>query len=101
LGPWGESPDLRNRGCYYCPCSTGDIIIVVTDGIHDNLDPENLGISPKDLGYEDNWENLPNTDFIKSQYCCSVLQKILDNCSSPEAVGPKLIDYAIIITKKS
>jgi hypothetical protein len=30
-------PDLRNLSAHYAGCSEGDLIILVTDGIHDNL----------------------------------------------------------------
>jgi flagellar biosynthesis/type III secretory pathway protein FliH len=41
----------------------GDLIIIVTDGIHDNLDPQHLGRVPKDMSKEfnlvgDKWDDV-------------------------------------------
>lgn len=51
LGPYvGVSdPDLRNLASFHCPCKPGDMIFVCTDGVHDNFDPEALGLNPDEL----------------------------------------------------
>ena len=48
LGPAGPEgqPDLRNLNLYYQECTAGDIVLIVSDGVHDNLDPSSLHISP-------------------------------------------------------
>eukprot|EP00010_Vexillifera_abyssalis_P008882 CAMPEP_0201544274 /NCGR_PEP_ID=MMETSP0173_2-20130828/874_1 /ASSEMBLY_ACC=CAM_ASM_000268 /TAXON_ID=218659 /ORGANISM="Vexillifera sp., Strain DIVA3 564/2" /LENGTH=520 /DNA_ID=CAMNT_0047952335 /DNA_START=33 /DNA_END=1595 /DNA_ORIENTATION=- len=51
LGPYladGE-PDLRNLRLYYVPCKPGDQIVITSDGVYDNLDPQTLGLLPSDL----------------------------------------------------
>lgn len=61
LGPAGKdgSPDLRNFRIDYIPCSTDDIIILLSDGVHDNLEPLHLGFDPKDVGLPDaSWETV-------------------------------------------
>jgi serine/threonine protein phosphatase PrpC len=42
LGPFLNegTPDLRNLDLYFQPCNEGDIIFLVSDGVHDNLDPQ-------------------------------------------------------------
>jgi len=61
LGPYvgNGDPDLRNVTIYYTMCEENDLILVLSDGVHDNLDPQVLGKLPKDAGpqYEnvDNW----------------------------------------------
>jgi len=106
LGPFinGRDPDLRNRACYFSPCRNGDFIIITSDGVHDNLDPENLGKCPRDLGYnEDKWENVPKEESvkIKSQFACSLLVKCLEKCSTSSMIGEKLIEYARNVTKNT
>ena len=51
LGPYreGGTPDLRNLSLFYHTVYDGDIIIILSDGVHDNLDPEMLGLSPIDV----------------------------------------------------
>src|SRR5690606_18103380 len=45
LGPHlkGGAPDTRNLQLFWEACDDEDIIILMSDGIHDNLDPELLG----------------------------------------------------------
>lgn len=66
LGPYldkGE-PDLRNLGLYLVPCHDDDVIILMTDGIHDNLDPQHLGLKPRDLGLDkfETWHEAEKDD---------------------------------------
>jgi len=52
LGPYvgdGE-PDIRNVSVYYTLCEENDILLILSDGVHDNLDPMVLGKLPKDSG---------------------------------------------------
>jgi serine/threonine protein phosphatase PrpC len=47
LGPWvNDGPDLRNLATFFWPLSPGDVVFAVTDGIHDNVEPECCGITP-------------------------------------------------------
>ncbi|KYQ93896.1 protein phosphatase 2C-related protein [Tieghemostelium lacteum] len=59
LGPYighGEA-DLRNLSVFYKLCDEDDLILLLSDGVHDNLDPQQLGISPRDLGLQvDTWD---------------------------------------------
>jgi len=54
LGPQLDKgmPDLRNLSTREIVCDDGDIIFMVTDGVHDNLDPQYLGKSPKSFGLD-------------------------------------------------
>jgi Protein phosphatase 2C len=51
LGPCGPggAPDLRNLSTFTSPCQEGDLILLLSDGVHDNLDPSQLGLEPADL----------------------------------------------------
>ena len=44
-----DSHDLRNLGAYYTCCSKEDILVLVSDGVHDNFDPQQLGFTPQEL----------------------------------------------------
>lgn len=46
----GSEPDLGNLTVDSVIVDEGDIIFLVSDGVHDNLDPQLLGNSPMDLG---------------------------------------------------
>ena len=44
-----DSHDLRNLGVYYTTCSKDDILLLMSDGVHDNFDPQQLGFTPQEL----------------------------------------------------
>lgn len=48
-GSLAVDSDLRNLGCYYGTCNKDDIVIMVSDGVHDNFDPQQLGFTPQEL----------------------------------------------------
>jgi len=54
LGPQlpGANPDLRNLSLSMTLVDEGDCILLVSDGIHDNFDPQMLGFSPAELGIQ-------------------------------------------------
>jgi len=51
LGPRSEDgkPDLRNLNVYFQLCKKGDLLLLVSDGVHDNFDPQQLGVQPHQL----------------------------------------------------
>lgn len=84
LGPFGSngSPDLRNLDLYSTPCEKGDLIICVSDGIHDNLDPELLGFSPKDLNINaESWKEIQPATLIsvKAKFTQRLLYLLFNN----------------------
>lgn len=66
LGPYvGDAePDLRNLCIHYQLCEEGDLILLLSDGVHDNLDPQTLGKLPKDIGPE--WEHISDWNSFSS-----------------------------------
>jgi hypothetical protein len=60
LGPYIDvgQPDLRNLHLYYQSTEPGDLIFLVSDGVHDNLDPQQLGTTPgeADIANTVTWE---------------------------------------------
>lgn len=64
LGPYIEAnPDLRNLHLYYHLAEPGDLIVLMSDGIHDNLDPQQLGVPPPETKVKaDTWEQAEKID---------------------------------------
>jgi len=60
LGPTGTEglPDLRNFRIDLTPCEEDDILILVSDGVHDNLEPMQIGLKPLQVAYPEDidWE---------------------------------------------
>eukprot|EP01114_Cavostelium_apophysatum_P012568 TRINITY_DN2843_c0_g1_i1.p1 TRINITY_DN2843_c0_g1~~TRINITY_DN2843_c0_g1_i1.p1 ORF type:complete len:489 (-),score=148.62 TRINITY_DN2843_c0_g1_i1:119-1585(-) len=52
LGPYvgNGQPDLGNVMVYYTYCEENDLIMILSDGVHDNLDPQVLGKPPRECG---------------------------------------------------
>uniref|UniRef100_A0A6B2KYC2 PPM-type phosphatase domain-containing protein n=1 Tax=Arcella intermedia TaxID=1963864 RepID=A0A6B2KYC2_9EUKA len=110
LGPWNDdgSPDLRNLKNYFWPCGLGDMIILASDGVHDNLDPEHLGFSPAEVctGKYENvaWSEIPREELelIKSRYACELIEKRIKEHSeiTPKRLRRLLIHNAQDVTKK-
>jgi len=89
LGPYTEKgePDLRNLDLNCAICEEGDIIILVSDGVHDNLDPQQIGIPPYKLlgaealsiGPETKWADLDGETAtrVKNELRCTILEKVV------------------------
>jgi hypothetical protein len=126
LGPYSEDakPDLRNVGVYSIACDPGDIIFAVSDGVHDNLDPQvnrlliaahsllqSLGKTPRDLGLgTDTWEESQRVDplstaSVKDQFRLKFIKRLIGNELNPQIkckeITVKLIEYCKHITRKS
>ena len=51
IGPYldGGMPDTRNLALFFARCGEDDVLVLCSDGVHDNLDPQSLGVDPGDL----------------------------------------------------
>lgn len=113
IGPFNDDkPDFRNLDVTYDSLDEGDVIIVVSDGVHDNLDPQSLGYSPQDLGLNgDKWvSDLEGIEEAKSKFMCEKIEQILfgdaKNSDMPVNLDPddivnKLIEYSKNLVEKS
>lgn len=76
-----NGPDLRNFELGFYPCDVGDFIMLVSDGVHDNLDPESLGKDPPALGMAcDTWAETPldEAEVAKSKFRLRLLRSLLN-----------------------
>lgn len=107
LGPYvGQGwPDLRNLRLYFAPCEVGDMIVIMSDGVHDNLDPQTLGKIPADLHLPNkNWEELAHDNLlkIKAEYMRNTLKDIIfTDDPTPSQVTERLIAHCLEVTRKS
>jgi len=108
LGPYeGHGwPDLRNLRLYFSPAEEDDIIVVVSDGVHDNLDPQTLGKFPADLNLPNKtWDEL-TTDGLqraKANYMRSLLGELIfsEPEVTPASITDSLMKHCWNITSKS
>ena len=117
LGSWDEGKaDLRNLMVFSLLLEEGDIVFACSDGLHDNLDPEQQGITPSELNIHfDTWkeaeQNAPDlVHSCKSKFRLSLIKKIVigeennnnnnnnnnnDNIQ-PVVVSPHLITSSLV-----
>eukprot|EP00005_Dracoamoeba_jomungandri_P012132 CAMPEP_0174265298 /NCGR_PEP_ID=MMETSP0439-20130205/26000_1 /TAXON_ID=0 /ORGANISM="Stereomyxa ramosa, Strain Chinc5" /LENGTH=411 /DNA_ID=CAMNT_0015351697 /DNA_START=60 /DNA_END=1295 /DNA_ORIENTATION=- len=109
LGPYKEGglPDLRNLCLYFAHAEPGDLILVVSDGVHDNLDPQLLGMMPTDLGYDfDGWTeeyiSPKEAEEIKTEYRNKLLSKIINKGDiTPKSITKRIISHCRKTTQSS
>lgn len=95
IGPYlaNGRPDFRNLRICYRRCEKGDLIILATDGVHDNLDPQTLGESPRDWGLQyDSWDDAnekdpKGTQAAKSQFMLDRLKKVISQQQQEDGQG--------------
>ncbi|KAH3767670.1 cyclophilin B [Pelomyxa schiedti] len=126
LGPYVDCqhPDLRNLRVWYTEAIPGDMILCASDGVHDNLTPEFLGVQPGDLCARFSamsWEeamssNMPLAHNLCETYMASKLEEIvfsaksnrgflhgsmLSNDVTPTSVANSVLEYCQICTQES
>jgi hypothetical protein len=96
LGPYvGKGdPDLRNMALYFVPCYEEDVVMLMSDGVHDNLDPQLLGFSPShiNLGNSDSWHDAERddpsqVDAYKNLFRCYYAKKLLSDVLQQSRMG--------------
>lgn len=129
LGPYvgnGE-PDLRNCMVHFTPCEENDLILLLSDGVHDNLDPQVLGKVPKDSGpafsHIPDWGHFKNDE--EAQACKNAFMSkfligelilggqddekvrskvfsatVLPESLSPESIVQRILKHCLAVTGK-
>lgn len=78
-------PDLRNLDLGFDLCNDGDLLLGLSDGVYDNIDPEFTGKSPSSFGLDaEGWDGIlpEELERVKSQFCQDTLLA-LSSRSSP------------------
>jgi len=111
LGPYVVDPqeddmvsDVRNMAVYFVPINEGDIIVLTTQGIHSNMDPEYLGKTPMDFKIESqDWEGVPSNILhsIKSKSQSEIIKSLSKGKASPTSLAQSLVSHAWEITAKT
>eukprot|EP01114_Cavostelium_apophysatum_P006034 TRINITY_DN17235_c0_g1_i1.p1 TRINITY_DN17235_c0_g1~~TRINITY_DN17235_c0_g1_i1.p1 ORF type:complete len:511 (+),score=112.09 TRINITY_DN17235_c0_g1_i1:213-1745(+) len=114
IGPYLHegAPDFRNLDLYFQLCSAGDFIMVVSDGVHDNVDPQTLGKSPKTYNIAANtWEEAekqyPNgteeaKNSFRKKWVERTFHKLIEEYGSkidPNDICDYILDYCIDLTR--
>lgn len=106
IGPQleGGAPDLRNLRYYFVPTKEGDLLGILSDGVHDNLDPQYLGVAPEELkvqGFSD-WGEIESEEvqLAKTRYREELLMnKFVGPSPEPKTISDMLVDHCLRITE--
>ena len=101
LGPCdGDKPDLGNFSCGMNICMAGDILLLMTDGIYDNFDPNVLGKSPQEYGiYVMSWDDsIPEHRKKRNEIFYSLLKELY---TEPSAAKLTSNIYDFVVEKTS
>eukprot|EP01104_Vermistella_antarctica_P006551 TRINITY_DN1725_c0_g1_i1.p1 TRINITY_DN1725_c0_g1~~TRINITY_DN1725_c0_g1_i1.p1 ORF type:complete len:893 (-),score=194.36 TRINITY_DN1725_c0_g1_i1:65-2743(-) len=118
LGPYlpGGKADLSNLEAFFCLCKEGDIFMFCSDGIHDNLDPEMLGVTPSELGLKPGenpkkpWKKVDNRlcQAAKQKFAEDKVEELLAEATkngakkvTPRLMVRTLIKYCVDTTSKA
>lgn len=102
----GIWPDDRNIAAFWLPVEEGDFIVSMSDGAHDNLDPEIQGLLPGDFDLQfSDWKEMPVSWVIelKKLYLSHFVQDLLGDILplSPQYIKNTLIEYCKTVTTVS
>jgi len=105
LGPRSHDEkhaDLRNLSMFAVKLELGDKVIVCSDGVHDNLDPETLGESPLQYDLEASEWDPADTKHKKKrdEVMKEKLLKIMQDLSNPKEISEAIDTYVQNVTKK-
>eukprot|EP01130_Rhizamoeba_saxonica_P014457 TRINITY_DN6321_c0_g2_i1.p1 TRINITY_DN6321_c0_g2~~TRINITY_DN6321_c0_g2_i1.p1 ORF type:complete len:990 (-),score=201.92 TRINITY_DN6321_c0_g2_i1:124-3093(-) len=108
LGPYHPNgdADYSNYGVFMQPCKQGDLILVVSDGVHDNFDPEHLGLGPRDMNINyEKWEDVPYNVAMdaKSEYMIEHIAQLINDAetSDPATIASIFTGNSYNITQKT
>jgi len=104
-----ELADLRNLTLFSMPCDDGDVLILVTDGVHDNLDPQHLGKLPKDMPKSMNlepvsdWSRVDQTkaEQAKNVFRIAFLEKHVEGATDSLDLCNRLVEHCLKTTSAS
>lgn len=120
-------PDTRNLSLFFNKCRENDFMIYCTDGVHDNLDAESLGVDPgeftkdfdgmtwsqaeaadkslaeeiKSAFYEARLEMLLNDQYVKEARERVGSQDFVPSQLTPKDIVNLVLDYCVRVTTSS
>lgn len=104
LGPWNTDsygPDLRNLRVECALCEEGDIIVMCSDGVHDNFDPKMGGKTPKEIGLEgDSWDKVTGNqvDDKIHDWSINLVNKLIVKPATAASISRSFIQHATELT---
>ncbi|KAH3766905.1 1-phosphatidylinositol 4,5-bisphosphate phosphodiesterase delta-4 [Pelomyxa schiedti] len=117
LGPYRDflKPDMRNFRVTHAEVFTGDLLLLMSDGVHDNFEPSLLGIRPKDvdpaLADFPTWEAACKAkseltmgiahSFMINGLTAKIRTIIDEHGANPEMIVNSLLEHCVATTQSS
>lgn len=106
IGGSTGKPNLQNLVLLSTSCNDDDIVICVSDGIYDNIDPIASGKLPKDFNLnEKDWKSVPleTSNSIRTKYITDFIADVicLDKEPNVKCITNRLIDHSYQVTSRS
>jgi len=109
IGPFLNegTPDLRNLDLYFCFPEEGDVIFLCSDGVHDNFDPQQLGLPPSKFSIDaETWEDAEKkfpekTESEKNIFRETKLAEVINGEDQVQDICENILDYCFNTTKSS
>ena len=102
IGPFSSFPQT-----YCMRTQPGDLILVVSDGVHDNLHPILLGVKPMTLKLNyANWEQAKkacDVEEVAARYRTQRIENLLEEIPvlTPQSLTEKVISHCLKVTNAS
>lgn len=98
----GKNADWRNLALAVVKLEPNDIIIGCSDGLHDNFDPEHLGLTPKELGYHETSWDLTKRHLVqlRQQTLNKNIVSVIEADEGKNSIADALINHVAKLTLK-
>lgn len=88
LGPSkSQAPDIRNLALDFCLLRDSDCVVLMSDGVSDNLDPEMQGFLPSEIPGSSvsatSWKDLEVATDLKNSYLVYLIPKLISLYNPP------------------
>lgn len=102
----GSELYLNNLDISFKKVKEGDFIIAMSDGVHDNFDPQSVGILPSELNLPDlPWESIDYQKLsqVKGKFTENEILKIINELDdlNPESIVVALTERTRVLTQAS
>eukprot|EP01117_Protostelium_nocturnum_P008702 TRINITY_DN3118_c0_g1_i1.p1 TRINITY_DN3118_c0_g1~~TRINITY_DN3118_c0_g1_i1.p1 ORF type:complete len:903 (+),score=235.28 TRINITY_DN3118_c0_g1_i1:180-2888(+) len=96
-------PDLRNLRLQTTWCEEGDMIILMSDGVHDNFSPRSLGMLPSQIGLHvqnDDWSSIADDKEEITLFMENLVAETIGNTMDVAVASRNLLKYCQTTTTK-
>lgn len=98
IGAYGKNEgtaDLRNLSFYHEKLSQGDVVVIMSDGVYDNMDPQLLKVEPHHIGLKSApWEEQSDQERVldcKKLFFLEMMKVLSEGTETPILSPPQIL----------